>query len=56
MAGTISAAGRASGTPTAGVPTSPKLEIQTSRQFTAWLAEQRLSVALTTYQATGSMM
>src|SRR3954468_21718784 len=27
------------------------LEIHTSRQFTAWLAEQRLSLAFTTYQA-----
>ena len=31
-------------------PSSPGLEITTSRQFLAWLAEQRLSIALTTYQ------
>jgi len=30
---------------------SPALEITTSRQFTAWLAEQRLSLAFTTYQS-----
>src|SRR5262249_46545502 len=29
----------------------PRLEIHTSRQFTSWLAEQRLSLAFTTYQA-----
>jgi uncharacterized protein (TIGR03032 family) len=29
----------------------PKLEIVASRQFPEWLAEQRLSLALTTYQA-----
>lgn len=28
----------------------PPLEISTSRQFLSWLAEQRLSIALTTYQ------
>ena len=28
----------------------PMLEINTSRQFLAWLAEQRISLALTTYQ------
>jgi uncharacterized protein (TIGR03032 family) len=28
----------------------PRLEITTSRQFPAWLAEQKLSLALTTYQ------
>ena len=28
----------------------PRLEIQTSRQFNLWLAEQRMSLALTTYQ------
>lgn len=32
-----------------GAPT-PSLEITTSRQFLSWLAEQRLSIALTTYQ------
>ena len=36
----------------AGAPSaSPKLEITTSRQFGAWLAEQQISLALTTYQA-----
>ncbi|MCB1874713.1 MAG: TIGR03032 family protein [Chromatiales bacterium] len=30
---------------------TPKLEISASRQFVAWLAEQRLSLAFTTYQA-----
>lgn len=30
---------------------SPSLELTGSRQFTAWLAEQRLSLAFTTYQA-----
>ena len=30
---------------------SPKLEVLGSRQFTAWLAEQRVSLAFTTYQA-----
>ena len=29
----------------------PKFELLTSRQFTAWLAEQRASLAFTTYQA-----
>ena len=28
----------------------PTLEISTSRQMLSWLAEQRLSIALTTYQ------
>ena len=28
----------------------PTLEITSSRQFPAWLAEQKLSLALTTYQ------
>ena len=32
-------------------PATPVLEISTSRQFTAWLAEQRSSLAFTTYQA-----
>jgi uncharacterized protein (TIGR03032 family) len=31
--------------------TSPSLEITGSRQFTAWLTEQHLSLAFTTYQA-----
>ena len=30
---------------------APKLELMGSRQFTAWLAEQRVSLAFTTYQA-----
>ena len=30
---------------------SPKFEINASRQFQAWMAEQRLSLAFTTYQA-----
>ena len=30
--------------------TEPKLELTGSRQFTAWLAEQRVSIAFTTYQ------
>ena len=30
---------------------TPSLEINTSRQFMSWLAEQRISLALTTYQA-----
>ena len=29
---------------------APQLEITTSRQFTSWLKEQRLSVAFSTYQ------
>src|SRR5437764_12631530 len=29
----------------------PRLEFQPSRQFPAWLAEQRVSLAFTTYQA-----
>ena len=29
---------------------APILEIDLSRQFTAWLAEQNLSIAFTTYQ------
>src|SRR3954465_3504355 len=34
-----------------GVAAAPALELLASRQFTAWLAEQRLSLACTTYQA-----
>ncbi|MEQ9235872.1 MAG: hypothetical protein RIG66_17510 [Coleofasciculus sp. E2-BRE-01] len=30
---------------------APSLEITGSRQFTAWLAEQHVSLAFTTYQA-----
>ncbi len=37
----------ANGTPTT---TAPLLEITTSRQMLPWLAEQKLSIALTTYQ------
>src|SRR4051812_41755336 len=29
----------------------PQLEVTASRQFNSWLAEQRLSLAFTTYQA-----
>src|SRR5687767_13028787 len=29
---------------------TPKLDISTSRQMLAWIAEQKLSIALTTYQ------
>lgn len=32
-------------------PQKPTLEISTSRQFSAWLAEQQVSLAFTTYQA-----
>ena len=32
-------------------PNKPKFELTASRQFTAWLAEQHVSLALTTYQA-----
>ncbi len=35
---------------TPAVAPAPTLEITTSRQFLAWLAEQRLSIALSTYQ------
>jgi uncharacterized protein (TIGR03032 family) len=35
----------------AGGEKKPSLEITTSRQFSAWMAEQGLSVGLTTYQA-----
>lgn len=38
-----------SSTPTATIP-APMLEINTSRQFSSWLAEQHLSIAFTTYQ------
>lgn len=31
-------------------PITPKLEITTSRQILSWLAEQKLSIALTIYQ------
>lgn len=30
---------------------APKLKLSTSRQFTAWMAEQRVSLAFTTYEA-----
>lgn len=32
------------------VPAPPALEISTSRQFLPWMAEQKLAIALTTYQ------
>jgi uncharacterized protein (TIGR03032 family) len=32
-------------------PDAPKLEIQGTRQFVSWLAEQRVSLAFTTYQS-----
>src|SRR4051812_4070389 len=32
-------------------PSEPWVEVTSSRQFPAWLAEQRLSLAFTTYQA-----
>lgn len=35
----------------AAAPSESRLEITTSRQFTSWLAEQRASLAFTTYQA-----
>ncbi|MBE0625936.1 MAG: TIGR03032 family protein [Burkholderiales bacterium] len=37
--------------PAPDATTAPKFEITTSRQFTDWMAEQRLSLAYTTYQA-----
>jgi uncharacterized protein (TIGR03032 family) len=37
------------------VPTEPWLEVTCSRHFTAWMAEQRLSLACTTYQ-TGKVL
>ena len=37
--------------PNLQTPLAPHFEFLTSRQFTAWLAEQRASLALTTYQA-----
>ena len=36
--------------PAAAAAGQPALDISTSRQFAAWLAEQQLSLALTTYQ------
>lgn len=36
--------------PTDAAPALPALEISTSRQMLAWMAEQKLSIALTTYQ------
>ncbi len=32
-------------------PQNPKLELTTSRHFTAWLTEQKISLAFTTYQS-----
>ncbi len=44
-------ASSAPSSPAPGTPeAAPRLEIQTSRQFTAWLAAERLSLAFTTYQ------
>jgi uncharacterized protein (TIGR03032 family) len=37
--------------PTPDIAPAPKVEISGSRQFPEWLAEQRLSLAFTTYQA-----
>ncbi len=37
--------------PSAAVPETPKLEIDTSRQFTSWMRDQQMSLAFTTYQA-----
>ncbi len=37
-------------TPPPEANSEPKLELTGSRQFTAWLAEQRMSLAFTTYQ------
>jgi uncharacterized protein (TIGR03032 family) len=36
---------------TTQAPAEPWLAVTSSRQFPAWLAEQRLSLAFTTYQA-----
>lgn len=36
--------------PIATTPPAPSLEITTSRQMLSWMAEQQLSIALTTYQ------
>src|SRR5207249_89222 len=38
-----------------GTPPEPWLEVTCSRNFTAWLAEQRVSLACSTYQ-TGKLM
>ena len=35
----------------ASAPRTPAFELTASRQFTAWLAEQKASLAFTTYQA-----
>jgi hypothetical protein len=35
----------------ASAPRPPAFELTASRQFTAWLAEQKASLAFTTYQA-----
>lgn len=40
-----------SGEPEASEPQPPKFELFSSRQFPLWLAEQRISLAFTTYQA-----
>ena len=36
--------------PPVGQSEQPKLDLLTSRQFNAWLAEQQISLAFTTYQ------
>ncbi len=36
---------------TSAVAGASRLELNASRQFVAWLLEQRLSLAFTTYQA-----
>ncbi len=41
--------------PTATTPAEPWLEVTSSRHFTAWLAEQNVSLACTTYQ-TGKLL
>src|SRR4051812_28717593 len=35
---------------TTGSQSAPAFEVSTSRQFLSWLSEQRLSLAVTTYQ------
>jgi len=46
----MSDAGNACESPGPASAGPPRLELQTSRQLTAWLAEQRLSLVFTTYQ------
>ena len=40
-----------SGSPSPGAPAEPIFEVFCSRHFTGWLAEARLSLSCTTYQA-----